>query len=321
MEFLGLPVSLPFFISSMTGGSARGYLANKELAVAAQREGIAVGMGSIRILFRKPEVFEHFYLRKLAPDIPIFANLGGVQIRDMQAETIHEMLRRLEVSALAVHLNPGQELFQTGGDRDFRGVIDGIARFTEKCPVPVIVKETGFGIDPVSAAALLSGGVRYVNIAGAGGTNWITVESYRESPELFAAAEEFRSWGTPTALLLTAMFPPEGGGNPLFQGRILASGGLRSGLDIAKSVAMGAEAAGFALPFIRAVHQEGSEGVQKIIARVRTVFRNAMALTGSRSLDEFRRGPVWFGSQLTSDAAQYSSRVAEIFALSRSRHG
>ncbi|AFG36481.1 type 2 isopentenyl-diphosphate Delta-isomerase [Spirochaeta africana] len=306
MDFLGQRVSLPFFISSMTGGSARGYEANKQLAMAAQQERIAVGMGSIRILFRKPEVFEHFYLRKLAPDVPIFANLGGVQIRDMQHSDIHTVLQRLEVSALAIHLNPGQELFQTGGDRDFRGVIDAIRRFCEHSPVPVIVKETGFGIDPATAAALIDSGVRYVNIAGAGGTNWITVESYREDPAMFAAAEEFRDWGMPTGLLLAAAREQQH-----LQGRILASGGLRSGLDIAKAVALGAEAAGFALPFIRAVHAEGTEGACKVIRQVRRVFLAAMALTGASSLQEFRRGPVWLSDRLTADTSRFSAGAAE----------
>lgn len=302
-DFLGHRISLPFFISSMTGGSARGYQANKDLALAAQREKIAVGMGSIRILFRKPEVFPHFHLRSLAPDVPIFANLGGVQIRDMQAETVYEMLQRLEVSALAIHINPGQELFQTGGDRDFRGVLDGIARFTENCPVPVIVKETGFGISPQLTRRLLDAGASFVNIAGAGGTNWITVESYREDPEMFAAAEEFRDWGLPTALVLAALREQQ----PDMLGRTLASGGLRTGMDIAKAVALGSHAAGFALPFIRAVYSEGSEGAQKLIRRVRSVFTGAMALTGSHTLTDFRRGTLWLDSGFRADLQSFTA--------------
>ena len=143
-EFLGYRMALPLFISSMTGGSAEGYRANKDLARAAQQSGIPVGMGSMRILFRKPEVFDHFHLKALAPDVPIFANLSAVQLREMEHEEIFEMLRRLEVQAIAVHLNVGQELFQPDGDRDFRGLFTAIRRFTERSPVPVIVKETGF---------------------------------------------------------------------------------------------------------------------------------------------------------------------------------
>lgn len=306
LPMLGHRVSLPFFISSMTGGSAQGYQANKDLAAAAQACRIAVGMGSIRILFRKPEVFEHFYLRRIAPDIPIFANLGGVQIRDMDHKEISEVLKRLEVSALAVHLNPGQELFQSGGDRNFSGVLDGIARFATHSPVPIIVKETGFGIDPLQAQRLIDAGAAYVNLAGSGGTNWVTVESYRESEDMFAAAEEFRDWGMPTALLLSACRSQN------LQQRILASGGLRSGMDIAKAVAMGAEAAGFALPFIRAVVEQGSEGAIAIIERVRKVFTSAMALTGSSTLDQFRRSPLWFDTRLQEDTEQFVSNLHRI---------
>ncbi|GAB6088967.1 type 2 isopentenyl-diphosphate Delta-isomerase [Spirochaeta dissipatitropha] len=300
MSFFGQQVRLPFFISSMTGGSEHGYALNKKLAQAAQEAGIAVGMGSIRILFRKPEVFDHFYLRKIAPDVPIFANLGGVQLRDMNGQEISEMLKRLEVSALAVHLNPGQELFQSDGDRDFRGVLDGIARFVEISPVPVIVKETGFGIDPDSAARLWDAGVEYVNIAGSGGTNWISVESYREDPALKNAADEFHTWGTPTALILEALRSGK-----TAKHKILSSGGLRSGMDVAKSIAMGAEAAGFALPFIRAVHKDGVEGALNIIRHVGTVLHSAMVLSGSQNLEEFRNNRIWVSETLASDARAY----------------
>lgn len=300
MSFFGQQVRLPFFISSMTGGSDHGYALNKKLAQAAQESGIAVGMGSIRILFRKPEVFDHFYLRKIAPDVPIFANLGGVQLRDMKGQEICEMLKRLEVSALAVHLNPGQELFQSDGDRDFRGVLDGIARFVEISPVPLIVKETGFGIDPESAARLWAAGVEYVNIAGSGGTNWVSVESYRENPALKNAADEFRNWGTPTALILQALRSATS-----VKQKVLSSGGLRSGLDVAKSIAMGAEAAGFALPFIRAVHRDGVDGALEIIRHVGTVLHSAMVLSGSQNLEAFRSNRVWISETLASDARAY----------------
>ncbi len=295
MDFCGHRISMPFFISSMTGGAKNAYRANQELARAAQEEGVGVGMGSIRILFRHPEYMEQFSLRRLAPDVPIFANLGAVQIRDMKADSIHEMLKRLEVSALAIHVNPGQELFQSGGDRDFRGVFEGICRFTEKAPVPIIVKETGFGIHPELAHELLNSGVDYVNVAGSGGTNWISVESYREDAQTLAVAEEFREWGQPTALLLAAL-PTQ------LHPRILASGGLRSGMDMAKTIAMGAAAAGTALPLIRAVHKNGREEVQKLIQGYRRTLISAMALTGSKTLDAFRKGKVWYNSSLSTDA-------------------
>jgi isopentenyl-diphosphate delta-isomerase type 2 len=284
LEFLGKRISMPVLISSMTGGSEEGYQANKNLARAAQQAGIPVGMGSMRILFRKPEVFDHFYLKRYAPDVPVFANMGGVQIRDYAHEEIIELVKRLEVDALVVHLNPGQELFQPEGDRDFRGILDGIRRMCDESPVPVIVKETGFGIHPAEVTRLLDAGVAYVNLAGAGGTNWVTVESYRLDGAMHTSAEEFRTWGTPTAPLLAAVGRRDG--------RIIASGGLRTGMDVAKATALGAELSGLALPFIRAVVGDGVDGVLEVAERVRKTLESTMLLTSSRTLSELRRAPL-----------------------------
>jgi len=284
-EFLGHSIRLPMFISSMTGGSEAGYRANKDLARAAQTTGIPVGMGSIRILFRRPEVLDHFALKKIAPDVPVFANLGGVQAREMNHREVFEMLRRLEVQGIAIHLNPGQELFQPDGDRDFRGVFAALVRFVEQCPVPVIVKETGFGIDPRLLRRLLNAGVAYVDLAGSGGTNWVQVEAYRSTAQERAAAEEFQHWGFRTGILLGALEPL-----PDTAGRVLASGGLRTGLDMAKAVALGAHAAGYALPFIRAVHAGGAEQAVELIGRYHKVLRTVMLLSGCRSIAELRNG-------------------------------
>ena len=188
VEFLSRKIALPFFISCMTGGSEGGFRANKALAAAAQELGIPVGLGSIRILLRTPDLFPHFHLKPLAPDVPVIANIGAVQVRDGGMDELLALLEKLEVQALAVHLNPGQELFQPGGDRDFRGVKDALARLMERCPLPVIVKETGFGIMPCHVRELLKTGAAYVDLAGGGGTNWISVESYRLPEEEHAAA-------------------------------------------------------------------------------------------------------------------------------------
>lgn len=284
VSFLDHTITLPFLISSMTGGSAEGYRANKDLARAAQECGIPVGMGSIRILFRKPDVFDHFYLKRIAPDVPVVANLGGVQLREMDHTEITELLRRLEVQALAVHLNAGQELFQTGGDRDFRGIFDAIRTFAERSPVPLIVKETGFGIRPREAQRLLDAGVRYVNVAGAGGTNWIQVEAHRLPEPAARAAGAFEGWGTPTALILAALGYRDG--------RIIASGGLRDGMDLAKALALGAHVGGMALPFIRAVTERGVQGALDTIQEVRAVLETVMALTESRTVADLRKAPL-----------------------------
>ncbi|MBN1838219.1 MAG: type 2 isopentenyl-diphosphate Delta-isomerase, partial [Spirochaetales bacterium] len=202
VEFLGHRLPYPIFISCMTGGSEKGFLANRELARAAQSTALPVGMGSIRILFDHPELAPHFRLKELAPDVPVLANIGGVQVRDEEHALLFDWARRLEVDALVVHLNPGQELFQPEGDRDFRGIREAIGRLCAASPVPVIVKETGFGIRPAAVRELLELGAAFVDLAGAGGTNWVTVEAYRLPEAERGPAEELRDWGLPTALLL-----------------------------------------------------------------------------------------------------------------------
>jgi isopentenyl-diphosphate delta-isomerase len=184
-----------------------------------------------------------------------------------------------------VHLNPGQELFQPEGERDFRGLKAGLARLMDASPVPVIVKETGFGIRPRLARELLAMGAAYVDLAGAGGTNWITVESYRPDSPDRGAAEEFADWGIPTAVLLASF-----GGS---QDRLLASGGIRTGMDAAAALAMGAELAGMALPVIRAVVAGGAEAVVQYFEALGRTLRAVMLLTGSRRVADLARGVTW----------------------------
>lgn len=301
VRFLDHDVSLPLFISCMTGGSAEGFAANTNLARAAQKAGLAVGLGSIRILFHEPDVFEHFHIKPLAPDVPVLANIGAVQVRDIPHARIFEMARRLEVQALVVHLNPGQELFQPDGDRDFRGLETALGRLCAGSPVPVIVKETGFGIEPALARRLLDLGARYIDVAGAGGTNWVAVESYRLPDSRFAAARAFDGWGIPTAVLLDALAD--------CRGRILASGGVRTGMDVARSLALGAELEGMALPFIRAVSRQGVEGALAVIEETAQVLKAAMVLTGSADVAALRRVPLM-------RSADFARAVEELRAAS-----
>jgi len=298
-DFLGHTIKLPLLISCMTGGSEEAYQVNKNLALAAEQLGIPVGMGSVRILFRKPDVMNHFTLKKIAPGVPVLANIGAVQVRDIDHEEIRELGRRLEVQAMVIHLNPGQELFQVDGDRNFRGVKDAIARYCEHSDIPVIVKETGFGITPPDVNFLLNAGAAYVDLAGAGGTNWITVERYREdeaADPFSQAASEFADWGIPTALLMDAVGP--------CQGRIIASGGIRDGMELAKALALGAHLGGMALPLVRAVVTSGTEGVIALIRRVEKVLRSVMMLTGSRTPAELQNAGLLKSARFRDEAAQ-----------------
>lgn len=282
ITFLNKKIALPLFISCMTGGSEKGYLANVELAKAAQRSQVPLGLGSVRVLFEHPERAKDFRMRTWAPDVPLMANLGAVQARDLPALRIKELVHSLECDALVLHLNCGQELFQKGGDRNFLGLFDAIGRIIDSVGLPVIVKETGFGIRPKQISQLLSLGVHYVDVAGAGGTNWILVEKSCQNAN--SAAEEFSNWGIPTPVLLDTA--------QKFKGKILASGGLRSGMDLAKSLALGALAGGMALPFIRAAAQGGTEAIEEEIVKIGKVLQAVLALTGLKSVEELRGTPL-----------------------------
>ena len=268
----------------MTGGSEDGFRVNRELAKAAGILGIPVGTGSVRVLLDHPELDSHFALKSQAPDVPLLANIGGVQVRDLDPARLDDLVKRLDADALVIHLNPGQELFQPDGDRDFRGVREGIARFIDRASYPVIVKETGFGIAPDESRFFLDAGAAYVDIAGAGGTNWISVEAYRDSKAALALAREFGNWGYPTAKLLAA--------SPVASGKVLASGGIRSGMDVAKALALGAAGCGLALPLARAAYSGGADAVVAHLRHIEKVLRAVMALTGSLTITALRRPEV-----------------------------
>lgn len=300
--FLGYQIAMPVLISSMTGGSDQSYRVNKDLAQAAQRAGVPVGMGSIRILFRKPEVIDDFRLKRLAPDVPVLGNIGGVQLTELSHDALADLLRELEVDAVAVHLNPGQELFQPEGDRDFTGILEAIRRFCDVSPVPVVVKETGFGIGPEEVRALFEAGAAYVNIAGSGGTNWITVEASRREEGPNEVERQFADWGMPTGLLLASLGRDRRG--------IIASGGLRTGMDVAKVIALGAELAGLALPFVRAVAEGGVEAVVEKLMDIKKVLTTVTALTGSPDIPSLREVPLWYEPDFQKRLESFCSTIA-----------
>ena len=306
IDFLGHRMSLPLLISCMTGGSEGGGMVNRALAAAAQEARIAVGTGSIRILFSDEELIDQFRLKSLAPDVPVIANLGAVQLRELGRDRVIEVLRRLEVQALALHLNAAQELFQDEGDRDFRGLLDAIAGLCESSPIPIIVKETGFGILPSEVEALLDKGVAFVDLAAAGGTNWVLVESYRLAGQESIAARDFEDWGLPIALLLLALSRRRAGEGAKVPRRssLIASGGLRSGLDLAKSLALGAELGAIALPFARAAHAGGKEAVLGLVRGLERSLRAAMTLTGCADLAALRSTALMVGTALSADAEE-----------------
>jgi isopentenyl-diphosphate Delta-isomerase len=283
-SFLGKTLAAPLLISSMTGGTELAWLINSRLAKAAQRYQLAMGVGSQRVAIENPQVTSTFSVRSIAPDILLFANLGAVQLNyDYGLIECLRVVESLEADALILHLNPLQESIQTKGDTNFRGLLAKIEKLCQQLPVPVIAKEVGNGISAAMARKLINVGVAAIDVAGAGGTSWAKVESQRaKDPQQRRLGATFADWGLPTAECVTTIraIAPD---LPL-----IASGGLRNGLDIAKAIALGADIAGLALPLLQAAAESEAaldELVNALIAEIRTV----LFCTGSATLAELRQ--------------------------------
>jgi isopentenyl-diphosphate delta-isomerase len=269
--FLGKSLKAPILISSMTGGTELAHLVNTRLAMVAQRYGLAMGVGSQRIALEQPELAPTFAVRSLAPDILLLANLGAVQLNyGCGLEDCLKLVELLEADALILHLNPLQEWVQSGGDSNFKGLLAKIQQICAQLPVPVIAKEVGNGISSMMAQRLIEAGVAAIDVAGAGGTSWAKVESQRaKDPKQRHLGQVFADWGLPTAECITAIRTL----NSTIP--LIASGGLKNGLDLAKSIALGADLGGLARPFlVAAIESEAAvdELVKFLIAELEIVL-------------------------------------------------
>ncbi len=240
-DFLGRRLRFPIIITGMTGGYPDAEGINRSLAQAAQKHGLAFGVGSQRAMAENPALASTYRVRDVAPDIPLVANIGAFQLKGYPAGKVESLVQTIEADALAVHLNPLQEVIQGEGDTDFSGVLEAIASACDSIPVPVIVKETGAGLSQDVALKLKKAGASWLDVAGAGGTSWSKVEYLRSE-----AVPGFEDWGIPTAESIVQCR----GVLPL-----IASGGIRSGIEGAKCIALGADICGAAYPFIRALRE------------------------------------------------------------------
>ncbi|MBD1886557.1 type 2 isopentenyl-diphosphate Delta-isomerase [Microcoleus vaginatus] len=285
--FLGKKLAVPLLISSMTGGTELAQTINYRLADVAQEYKLAMGVGSQRIVVENPQLASTFAVRRRAPDILLFANIGAVQLNyNYGLEECQKIVDILEADALILHLNPLQECVQTEGDTNFKGLLDKIAKLCAKLPVPVIAKEVGNGISGKMAKKLLAAGVGAIDIAGAGGTSWAKIEGERaKDGKQRRLGATFADWGIPTAecIVSTRAAAPD---VPL-----IASGGLQNGLDAAKALALGADIAGLARPFLQAAAESESAAAllaEVLIAEIATV----MFCTGCANLDELKHSGV-----------------------------
>jgi isopentenyl-diphosphate Delta-isomerase len=285
--FLGKSLNAPLLISSMTGGTDLAKTINYRLAAAAQHYGIAMGVGSQRVAIENPLVTPTFAVRSVAPDILLFANLGAVQLNYRYGlDECRRVVDTLEANALILHLNPLQEAVQTKGDSNFRGLLDKIAQLCDQLAVPVIAKEVGNGISATMAQKLMDAGVSAIDVAGAGGTSWARVESVRaKDAQQRRLGATFADWGLPTAdciqtvRSLSSTLP------------IIASGGLRNGLDVAKAIGLGADIAGLALPFLQAA-AESEEALHELIEILMAEIRTVLFCTGTAALMGLRSDGV-----------------------------
>ncbi len=284
--FLDKTLRLPLLISSMTGGTDEATAINRHLAEAAQAAGIALGVGSQRSAVERPALAATFRVRAVAPDILLLANIGAVQLnRGYGADECRRAIEMIGADALILHLNALQEALQPEGDHQWRGLLGRIETICRTVGVPVVVKEVGWGIAPHVARQLAAVGVAAIDVAGAGGTSWSQVEMHRARDSMAArVAAHFADWGIPTAECVAAVAAA------LPTMPLIASGGLRNGVEVAKAIALGAHVSGLALPFLKAA-TVSTEAVLTAIEELATTLRIAMFATGIPDLATLRGTP------------------------------
>ena len=286
-EFFGKKLKAPLMITSMTGGADFAERMNTGLAEIAERYGIAFAVGSQRVMLRHPEVTAHFAVRRAIPNSVLLGNIGAVQLSEYPPDIIAGLVDQIEADGICVHLNPAQELMQAEGHRNFKGLSDQIARLVDLLKGRVLVKETGTGMSLETLQKLNSIGVKYIDVAGSGGTSWTKVESYRASNKILRQAGQiFSNWGIPTALSLLAA-------RNICDSKtcLIGSGGIFNGLDCARAIACGANLAGFARPILLKFIEEGSEGAASFIENMIYEIKTTMLLTGSRDVPALQQAP------------------------------
>lgn len=284
--FLSKSLSAPLLISSMTGGTPPARAINRRLAEAAQSMGVAMGVGSQRAALQDPQWAGTYRVRDVAPDVLLLANLGAIQLNSTYTvDHCRQAVDMIEADALILHLNPLQEAVQPGGDTAFGGLLGKIEAVCRSLPVPVIAKEVGYGLSERAARQLIDAGVSALDVAGAGGTSWSEVERHRVcTPIHELVAAQFSDWGIPTAESLRTVrrIGP--------QVPLIASGGLETGIDVAKCIALGADIAAVAWPLLRASLRSG-QAIIDLLQVILQTLRVAMFCIGAQSISVLQDTP------------------------------
>lgn len=279
----GKTLNAPVVISSMTGGTDLAHQLNRRLAEVAQAQGIAMGVGSQRAGIEHPELAYTYQVRDIAPDILLFANLGAVQLNyGYGVEQCQRAVDMIEADALILHFNVLQEAVQPEGDTNFAGLIDQVELVCKVLDVPVIAKEVGWGFSQLDVEMLANAGVAAIDVAGSGGTSWSEVEYHRAPTEFHArVAAAFADWGISTADAVQYAVA----GAPALP--VIASGGLRDGIDIGKAIALGAIAGGIAGRFLKAADhsvEAADQFARELIAQLRVT----MLCSGARTIGDLQ---------------------------------
>jgi isopentenyl-diphosphate Delta-isomerase len=284
LQLLGKPLRAPLVIAAMTGGTDQAGEINRELAAIAESRGYGFGLGSQRAMCLDASTRTTYCVRDVAPTALVLGNVGLVQARHMPLGELRALVSDVGADALCIHLNPAMEIVQAGGDRNFTGSNETLDRLVRDLGVPIIVKETGCGLGLRTLRTLRRLGIGHVDVSGAGGTSWVAVEMHRSKGPSRALAETLRDWGIPTAASV-AWAASVG-----FE-TIIATGGLASGLDVAKAIALGATCAGIARPILRALISGGRPAVELMLDAVEAELRAAMFLVGARDLGALKTAP------------------------------
>ena len=278
----GKKLDSPLFITAITGGHPASKDINKQLAIAAEQNNIALGVGSQRAACEHPELADTYsVVRENAPDCLLVGNIGAPQLN-----LSNKAVEILDADILAIHLNPLQESIQPEGDLDARGYLDLISKITDLVDIPVMAKETGCGISAETAKQLADAGVSFIDVEGAGGTSWAAVETYRSDDKYYG--ELFWDWGIPTAIstaeVVNTVDVP-----------VISSGGIRTGLEAAKAIALGADSVGMALPFLK--KSISQEDLNQFIKKFNDSLRIAMFLVGANNIEELKQSKLVIGGK------------------------
>ncbi len=280
-SFLGKELSVPILISSLTGGTERAKKINRNLAKVAQEFNLAMAVGSQRVAIENPELEDTFDVRKYAPDIVLLGNLGAVQLNyNYGIEECEKAIEMIDADGLFFHLNPLQEAIQPEGDKNFSNLLEKIKKINEKLKKPILVKEVGTGISFQVAKALYDSGIRFIDVAGFGGTNWAIIESLRRKKDK-ELGKIFSNWGISTAESIVLCRQLKGL-------TIIGSGGIRTGIEIAKALALGADLVGIGLPLLEPATQS-TQAVRKKLKNLIFQLKIAMFCVGAKNISEIKK--------------------------------